>query len=214
LPLTVAHERVGMGFGLAGAAAGELIRSAVGGSIVGNRRAREFALQQERAAQLAEEERAAAEPRPAGSRRHLTGLGSLRLQLIVLPSFEEPRAWEVRQREQQWSLFRSRVAEPGPDVKLVGFDRVPFESDWLRRSFQRVTALTLPLGPDLDGFGGADGNLYQLAVFGDVFTEFRFQWWSAAPPQWQPLVSVANEMIQAFLLAEGRSGEQFAGWPV
>jgi hypothetical protein len=43
LPLTDAHERVGMGFGLAGAAAGELVRSAVGGQLV-RRRWRWFVL--------------------------------------------------------------------------------------------------------------------------------------------------------------------------
>ena len=76
-----------------------------------------------------------------------------------------------------------------------------------------MTSLALPLLPDLSGGGGADGSLYQLAVFGDLYSEFRFQWWSEPPIQWQPLVNVANEMIQAFLMAEGWSAEECAGWP-
>jgi hypothetical protein len=180
---------------------------------VGNRRAREFRLEQDRLARLAEEERTRTQPRPASGHRHLMGIGSLRLQIIVLPSFEEPRAWEVRQRQQQWILFRSRVVEPGPEARLAGYEPVSFESVRLQEFFRRVTALTLPHGPDLDGFGGADGSLYQHAVFGDDYAEFRFQWWSVPPPPWQPLVNVANEMIKAFLMAEGWRAEDRAGWP-
>jgi hypothetical protein len=176
---------------------------------VGNRRAREFRLEQDRLAQIAEEERAGIEPRPPSGHRHLIGIGSLRLQLIMLPSFEEPRAWEIRERQQQWSLFRSRV-EPEPEVRLVGYEPVSFESTQLQEFFRRVTALRLPLGPNLDGFGGADGSQYQLAAFGDAFAEFRFQWWSEPPPAWQPLVDVANEMIEAFLKAEGRTPKECA----
>jgi hypothetical protein len=179
---------------------------------VGNRRAREFRLEQDRLARLAEDERTSALPRPAGGHRHLMGIGSLRLQLIVLPSFEEPRVWEVRERAQEWALFRSQVVEPESVPWLVGYDPVRFESNRLQGFFRRVTALTLPLGPDLDGFGG-DGSLYQLAVFGDGYAEFRFQWWSVPPPPWRPLVSVANDMIQAFLMAEGWSAEECATWP-
>jgi hypothetical protein len=60
-------------------------------------------LEQDRLARVAQVERAMTEPRPA-SQRYLTGHGILRMQIIVLPSFVEARAWEVRQNQQQWSL--------------------------------------------------------------------------------------------------------------
>src|SRR4051812_26423120 len=85
---------------------------------VGNRRAREFRLQQERLARKVDEERARTLPRPAGFDPHTGGVGSLRLQLVVLPSFEEPRAWEIRQGPEEWCLCSPRVTEPGP--MLVG----------------------------------------------------------------------------------------------
>lgn len=67
--------------------------------------------------------------------------------------------------------------------------------------------------PDLSGMGGADGSNYELAVFGDLYSEFRFQWWSEPPAEWKPLVTIATEMIKAFLIAGGWSVEASANWP-
>jgi hypothetical protein len=44
--------------------------------------------------------------------------------------------------------------------------------------------------------------MYQLAVFGDLWSSWRFQWWSEAPAAWRPLVAIAEEMIAAFAAAE------------
>lgn len=134
------------------------------------------------------------------------------MQVIVLPSFVEPRAWEVRQNQRQWSVCCPRIVEPGLDAALAGADLLSFESERLENFYRRLLALTLPLGPGLDDFGGADGSLFQLAVFGNGEPQMRFQWWSVPPPQWQPMVAIAKEMIQGFLIAEGRSAEECADW--
>ncbi|HVF74577.1 MAG TPA: hypothetical protein VM938_05970, partial [Acidimicrobiales bacterium] len=94
----------------------------------------------------------------------------------------------------------------------VGYDPVPFESDRLAAFFQRVATLTMPIGPDLSGYGGCDGTMYQLAAFGDLFSACRFQWWSSWPPHWQPLVDIASEMIEAFTDAEAPDAEPLS-WP-
>jgi hypothetical protein len=73
--------------------------------------------------------------------------------------------------------------------------------------FDRVTALTLPLRPDLSGCGGADGTLYELSVVGDLSSGWRFQWWSDWPEQWRPLVELAEEMHAAFSAAAGQDVE-------
>jgi hypothetical protein len=103
------------------------------------------------------------------------------------------------------------VTEPVPT--LVGYDRVPFESERLREFFLRASALALPLGPDLSGDGGADGSVYQLGMFGDLHSEIRVQWWSEPPGHWRPLATMVAEMIHAFLAAQGGHDEARDGWP-
>ena len=162
---------------------------------MGNRRGREFLLKQEDEAAW---KRAQEEPRLATHDVHARGIGFRRLQLIVLPSFDESSAFEVREQADEWQLFRSQVVESFPTLRLIGYDRVETKSTILEAYFDRITALSLPLKPDLSGGDGLDGVSYQLALFGDLFTEWRFQWWSTSPSQWDPLRCIADEMLQEF----------------
>ena len=164
---------------------------------MGNREARKLTRQIEDNAKW---QRHIAERRPATRDVLPIGpvLGIRRLQLITCPSFESAHAWEVRASKSEWRLFRTQVVESWPDVQLVGYDPVDFSSEQLSGYFDRIISLTLPLCPDLSGGGGLDGTTHQLAVFGDLYSSWRYQWWSEPPPQWSPLVAIASDMITAF----------------
>jgi hypothetical protein len=127
------------------------------------------------------------------------GSGRERIQLIHLPSFTTPVFWEVCQLGPQWLLYSSKVVEPSwPTLKVQGYESVPFDGDQLRSFFDRLTSLTLPIAPDLSNMAGADGETTHLALFGDLHSHVRFEWWSEYPPAWQPLVEIATEMLGAF----------------
>ena len=160
-----------------------------------NKRARAALLRQEEEAAW---EQARTAVRPATADVVAPCIGMRRLQLVVCPPFSEAAAWEVRQLEQQWTLYRSRVVARRPDVHLLGYDPVRIGPEVLSSFFTRVTELTLPIAPDLSGMVGLDGTVTHLAVFGDMWTGWRFQWWSQSPPQWQSLVGLADEMAKAF----------------
>jgi hypothetical protein len=162
---------------------------------MGNRKAREYQLKQE---QEADRQRINNEPRLAVSRVSAYGAGPLRMQLIVRPSFEEAKVWEVCADLKEWSLYRSRVVQTAPAVMLLGYERLPFESARLSSYFERVIALSLPLGLHLNGLGGLDGTNFQFAIFGDLSSSWRFEWWSDSPAQWKPLIDIFDEMITAF----------------
>lgn len=171
---------------------------------MGNRRAREFQKQQ---VDQADRERIRTEPRPAIQNVHARGIGRRRLQLLVLPSFQEGMAWEVREAED-WRLARSQVVETEPEVMLLGYESIPFASEELASYFERTASLTLPLRPDQGEGGGCDGTLYELALFGAGFSAWRFQWWSVWPEPWRPLVELAAEMETAFRAAGPSHSDQ------
>lgn len=155
----------------------------------------------------AEWERVRTEPRPIHSHPHARGIGTRRLQLVVMPSFEEPSIWELWVRpSREWQLVRPRVVQSEPPVLLVGNDALPFSSSAVAAYFERVVSLHLPLRPDLSGCGGADGTYYELTVCGDLSSGWQFHWWSHWPEQWKPLVELADEMHAAFLTASGSEG--------
>lgn len=163
---------------------------------MGNRKAREFLSKQE-----VEDawHRARTEPRMATDDiPTIRGIGIRRLQVTVCPPFDEGQSWEVRQRESKWFLYRQRVVVPWPSIQVVGYDPVPCPDKVLSGFFSRMTGLTLPLVPYLNGMSGFDGTTTQLAIYGDMWSEWRFQWWSESPPQWQPLVTLTEEMLASF----------------
>jgi hypothetical protein len=139
---------------------------------------------------------------------HARGIGARRLQLLFLPSFEwkESVAFEIRCAGDEWRLFRSRVVEPFFAVRLLGYDQIRFESAKLAEFFQLACSLSIPITPCLDGSAGCDGVSYELSLFGDLWSECRFRWWSEPPSQWQPLIDLYDEMLRAFLSATRSEG--------
>jgi hypothetical protein len=162
---------------------------------MGNRRARAFALQQQDAADW---DRVRTATRAAADDVYARGIGQRRLQLIVCPSFSESRAWEVREADGEWWLFGSQVVASWPAVQLVGYEPLDADPAALSVFFERAAGLSLPISPDRSGMSGLDGTVIQLAIFGDMFSECRFQWWSQPPAHWQPLTDLADEMLAEF----------------
>lgn len=143
-------------------------------------------------------------PRDPYGRVCFPGIGILRVQLVIEPSFEEGFSWDIRVRDPEWRLFRSTIPRLNEHnvhegIKLLGYEELGIESDILRAYFDKLRSLTLPIAPLFNGMGGLDGTSFQLALFGDPHAQVRFQWWSDPPPQWEPLIEIANEMIVRFL---------------
>lgn len=155
----------------------------------------------------AEWSRACSEPRRIDHSLFAVGLGMRRLQIVVCPSFEPGRAWEVRQ-SGDWALYASAVVSEEWEPQLIGYDRVSFSSERLAGLFGDLISTSLPLAPDLSGGGGLDGTRYQLAVYGDLSSEWRLQWWSKWPAPWSPVVERALAMDREFAAARASRGSQ------
>jgi hypothetical protein len=127
------------------------------------------------------------------------GSGRQRIQLVCLPSFSPPAFWEVCQRESEWLLYSATVVDPHWYALTVqGYEPVEFDCGTLKTYFERLTSLSVPVAPDLSNMAGLDGTVTQLALFGDMWSQVRYQWWSEHPPGWTPLVQIAAEMLAAF----------------
>ena len=53
-----------------------------------------------------------------------SGIGRRRLQLLLLPSFDDPMAFEMHRAESEWRLFSSQVCETYPVPRLLGYEHV------------------------------------------------------------------------------------------
>ena len=142
------------------------------------------------------------------------GIGIRKVQLVFAPSFEPGFAWDIRvSGDDAWRLFRSRVTELTEETvfeptRLLGYERLDISGDTLRAYFDQLQSLTLPIGRLFNGMSGLDGTSFHLALFGDQHSQVRFQWWTKPPPQWTPLIEVANEMIEGFVKLQAKRLDQ------
>jgi len=164
-------------------------------------RSREFREQQELQAAW---HRLRAEPwSPLETRRTLDS-GWPRIQLVRLPSFSAPTFWEICEYGSEWKLYTSTVVDSHwSRLTVRGYEPVEFDGRKLKTYFKRLTALTLPIAPELRSLGGLDGTVTQLALFGALSSQVRYQWWSDHPPGWKPLVKIVDQMFKAFGGSEG-----------
>jgi hypothetical protein len=139
------------------------------------------------------------EPRTLESEVRIpSAIGVRRLQVAHLPSFDPGSAWDVRELNGRWTLYGSSVIVTGTEHRLVGYQLLEIDGAKLSAFVDQARGLSLPVGPLINGMGGCDGTVYHLALFGDMFSEVRFQWWSDPPPQWRPLTALADKMIEVF----------------
>ena len=163
---------------------------------MGNKKAREM---QKRREVLDEIRNAQSIPRTVDQHVGWRGSGSRVLQVVCSPSFEPGWAWEVRRLDDDYKIYRSKIApESQHDIQLVGYSGLDVPSDKLRSFWSSVCSLAVNVAPLYNELAGADGVSYQLAIFGDMQSSVRFSWWSEYPSEWTPLVDVTNQMIELF----------------
>ena len=160
---------------------------------MGNKKAREF--QQEQA--LRDQwHRARTVPRDPDD-IHLPTHGQIRYQLLCAPSFDPGYAWHACEAEPHWRLYRSQVITERLQTRLIGLEELAAPHD-PQTFFARLQMISMPIAPLYNNMAGTDGTMYELALFGDLHSQVRFRWWSDPPPHWQPLVSIAEEMLALF----------------
>lgn len=138
-------------------------------------------------------------------------------RLVILPSFNNPVAWEVRSlpvrgKPAQPRLFRScwrmdvdlqalgspveRLKHPReyrPTVEVGSAPIDPARIDGLVRRFRMIS---IPLAV-AEGPCGCDGTNYELEM-GDFFCHARIGWWVRLPREWEALDPVVAEMVDLF----------------
>ena len=130
-------------------------------------------------------------------------IGIRRVRVIVMPAFTQPYAWEIREREECFRLYRSTVMVKMPQLSLslLGYDELESKTRELRRHLDRLWGMSIPVVPDLTERVGRDGVGYELVLFGNGCSQVRFEWHNDGPRQWRPLIDTVMKMIEDFKAA-------------
>ena len=131
-------------------------------------------------------------------------IGVRRVQIVVMPAFSPPWAWDIRERDGCLRLYRSSVEIKIPSfaLSLLGYDELEYKSRELRRYLDRIWSVSIPVRPDLSEMQMRDGVRYELVLFGDLNSKLRLTWSCEGPEQWQPMAIVVQEMVDCFRAAK------------
>jgi hypothetical protein len=138
-------------------------------------------------------------------------------RFVILPSFQNSIAWEVRSlpvpgKPAQPRLFRScwrmdldlqafsspveRLKHPRPYRPTVEVGWAPIDAaeiDGLVRQFRSISVPLTVADPPI----GCDGTNYELEI-GDFFCHARVAWWVRLPKEWEALGPLIAKMADLF----------------
>lgn len=145
------------------------------------------------------------------------GAGWPLCRYVVLPSSQNPVAWDVRspparRKSAEAVVFRScwrmdldsqafgspveRLKHPRPYRPTVEVGSAPIDAAKIEGLIGRLWAIPVPLAIAEPPYG-TDGTYYELEV-GDVFCHARIGWWAQLPEEWEALGPVVAELVALF----------------
>ena len=166
------------------------------GEAVGNRdKLRAFRKASEDAALW---EAARTQRRALGECAGVPGSGRVLCQIVHAPSSGANFAWDLRRSDAASDgvqVFRSNVAHERWQPYLIGYEPMDADGALLKTGYDRLLSLALPIAPLFNNMGGIDRETFGLSLFGDLYSECRFRWWSDPPPNWRPMTTIVDELI-------------------
>jgi hypothetical protein len=144
-------------------------------------------------------------------------VGSPFCRFVVLPSFENSVAWDVRStpvpgKPAELRLFRScwrmdldlhalgspveRLKHPRPYRPTVEVGAAPIDAASIQELVRRLQNIPVSLSV-ANPPSGCDGTNYELEI-GHFFCHARIAWWVCLPEEWAALGPVVKEMVALF----------------
>ena len=138
------------------------------------------------------------------------------IQILVLPSFDDPYVWEVFQKGRRndinyelvhvcWRRDFDRVAFESPVNRLkyphafkptIETRIAMIASETIINFLHHFRQIAVPLAVP-DAPAGLDGTSYELAV-GTFWCSARIRWWVRLPSQWAQLQSPLDSLLMHF----------------
>lgn len=125
--------------------------------------------------------------------RHAWSIGIRRIQIVYMPSFETGHAWDFREIDGIFKVYRSEI---GKFSKLYNYTAIDFPSKISENFIKYLQKLKLRISPIFVSEAGLDGTTTELAFFGDLHSGFRFRWWSNPPPNWKKMTGYTEKIIE------------------
>ncbi len=129
--------------------------------------------------------------------------GTRLLQIVYRPSFEPTRVWEIRQQDDDYTVFEALMHKTDWYTIAPGYKQLGVPSDTLKYHLDRCNSLAVPIAMPCTNTYGLDGNMYELALFGTQCS-LRVVWHEEPHEAWAELAAYTREAIDVLKMAGKR----------
>lgn len=130
----------------------------------------------------------------------IRGIGLIKLQILVFPSFSEGECWDFRIASGQLNVYKSVVLSK-KGVFLPGYMKVKISKEILE-ILQKFQSIQIPVILQQEDIGILDGTSYRVCFFSSSSNIMSLSWSSNSPEAWSDVVSCVNKLLEVLRSSE------------
>ena len=132
--------------------------------------------------------------RKIGEDIRIRGIGLLKIQILICPSFSNGECWDFRVTNEGVKVYKSIVSSEDGTIE-PGYFAVAM-SDEIEACLPNLESIKIPLFTEQELIGTADGTLHRVCFTSGVDNIIALSWNSNPPETWAGFVSSIQEILK------------------
>jgi hypothetical protein len=124
----------------------------------------------------------------------LRGIGLIRLQIFVCPSFSNGECWDFRDIDNEMNVYKSVVLSENGTIQ-PGYMKVHYGEE-VTKLLSKLESIEVPIFTKHAPIGTCDGTFYRVRFISGVDNEVSLSWNSNPPENWSVFLIFINEILE------------------
>jgi hypothetical protein len=125
---------------------------------------------------------------------HFRGVGLLKAQILIRPSFKEGECWDFRENDDGIKIYKSIVLAEENKIK-PGYFVVEANAEFVNNIFSKLQEFKVPLMVLQDNLATLDGTSYSVRITNGVENHICLSWSSTPPYEWSEFIALINNIV-------------------
>ncbi|MBU1219484.1 hypothetical protein KKF34_03690 [Myxococcota bacterium] len=124
----------------------------------------------------------------------LSGVGLIRLQIFVCPSFSNGECWDFRYIDNEMNVYKSVVLSENGTIQ-PGYMKVHY-GEKVTKLLSKLESIKVPVFTKQAPIGTLDGTIYRVRFISGSENEVSMSWNSNPPENWSEFLTCIYEMLE------------------
>ncbi len=126
---------------------------------------------------------------------HYRGVGILKIQLMVIPSFEKGVCWDFRELDNTLKIYKACI-DPAAQILGPGYFEAIATEDLVSGIVRTLKGLELPLLCDMNDLATLDGTTYKVRITSGYDNVIGITWGGNTPNEWGSFISSISKTLE------------------